>query len=165
MSIDTATAATAPATGTATATAGQDVAARSDRARAWPVLLLAGAFEVGYALAVGGSEGFTVLSWSLVAVVFFLLTLYALSVALRTIDVGIGYAVWAGIGAVGAALLSPVVFDETLSAAKALWLAVIIAGVVWLKLADRPGPPERPDRPDRPETGERPDRAARPAQP
>lgn len=159
MSIDTATAATAPAT------AGQDVAARSDRARAWLVLLLAGAFEVGYALAVGGSEGFTVLSWSLVAVVFFLLTLYALSVALRTIDVGIGYAVWAGIGAVGAALLSPVVFDETLSAAKALWLAVIIAGVVWLKLADRPGPPDRPDRPDRPETGERPDRAARPAQP
>ncbi|GAA2655508.1 hypothetical protein GCM10010400_10240 [Streptomyces aculeolatus] len=143
MSVDTATA-TAPAS--ATTAERQDVAAPSDRARAWLVLLLAGAFEVGYALAVGGSEGFTVLSWSLVAVVFFLLTLYALSVALRTIDVGIGYAVWAGIGAVGAALLSPVVFDETLSAAKALWLAVIIAGVVWLKLADRP---ERPDDSDR----------------
>lgn len=160
MSTATATATTTDTD--TTDTARRDVTVRSDRARAWLVLLLAGVFEVGYALAVGGSEGFTVLSWSLVAVVFFLLTLYALSVALRTIDVGIGYAVWAGIGAVGAALLSPVVFDETLSAAKALWLAVIIAGVVWLKLADRPGGPERPDRP---ESGERPDRAARPAQP
>ncbi|UVS78629.1 multidrug efflux SMR transporter [Actinokineospora sp. UTMC 2448] len=111
---------------------------RTHRARAWLVLFLAGAFEVGYALAVGGSQGFTVLSWSLVAVVFFLLTLFALSLALRTIDVGIGYAVWAGIGAVGAALLGPVLLDETLTPAKAFWLAVIIAGVVWLKLADSP---------------------------
>ncbi|GMA41940.1 DMT family transporter [Mobilicoccus caccae] len=106
--------------------------------RAWVVLLLAGVFEIGYALAVGGSRGFTDLTWSSVAVVFFLLTLFALSVALRTIDVGIGYAVWAGIGAVGAAALGPVFFEETLTPAKALWLTVIIAGVVWLKLADRP---------------------------
>ncbi|NIH87177.1 DMT family transporter [Amycolatopsis granulosa] len=112
----------------------------ASRPAAWLVLLLAGAFEVGYALSVGGSHGFTVLSWSLVAVVFFLLTLFALSVALRTIDVGIGYAVWAGIGAAGAALLGPVFFDETLTPVKAVWLAVIIAGVVWIKLADRPRP-------------------------
>ena len=110
----------------------------ADRA-AWPTLLLAGVFEVGYALSVGGSDGFTTWSWSLVAVVFFLLTLWTLSLALRTIEVGIGYAVWAGIGAVGAAVLGPVFFDETLTPAEAGWLAVIIAGVVWLKLADRPG--------------------------
>ena len=108
--------------------------------RDWPALILAGAFEVGYAISVGGSQGFTVMSWSLVAIAFFLLTLFALSVALRSIDVGIGYAVWAGIGAVGAALLGPVFFDETLTVAKAFWLTVIIAGVVWLKLADRPQP-------------------------
>lgn len=106
--------------------------------RAWLVLLLAGGFEVGYALAVGGSKGFTVPSWSLAAAVFFLLTLFALSVALRTIDVGIGYAVWAGIGAVGAALLGPVLFDETLTPVQGFWLGVIITGVIWLKLADRP---------------------------
>lgn len=119
------------------------------RGRAWLVLLLAGAFEVGYALAVGGSDGFTVASWSAVAVVFFLLTLFALSVALRTIDVGIGYAVWAGTGAVGAAALGPVFFDETLTLAKAGWLAVIIAGLVWLKLADRPTKPDAACHPDR----------------
>ncbi|MGW2324871.1 DMT family transporter [Streptomyces sp. NPDC001700] len=113
-------------------------------AQAWLMLLLAGGFEVGYALSVGGSEGFTRLTWSLVAVVFFLLTLYALSVALRTIDVGIGYAVWAGIGAVDAAVLGPAFFDETLTGAKALWLGVIITGVVWLKLADRTENTEEP---------------------
>ena len=102
----------------------------------WSALLLAGAFEVGYALSVNGSQGFTRLAWSLVALVFFLCTLFLLSVALKRIDVGIGYAVWAGIGAVGSAVLGPVFFDETFTAAKAIWLAVIIAGVVWLKLAD-----------------------------
>jgi quaternary ammonium compound-resistance protein SugE len=116
------------------------------RARGWLVLVLAGAFEVGYALSVGGSHGFTVLPWSLVAVVFFLLTLFALSVALRTIDLGIGYAVWAGIGAVGAALLGPVFFDETLTPTKACWLAVIVTGVVWLKLSDSSRRPPAPDR-------------------
>ena len=108
----------------------------SKKATSWLVLLLAGVFEVGYALSVGGSEGFTVLSWSISAFVFFLLTLFCLSVALKHIDVGIGYAVWAGIGAVGAALLGPVFFDESLTPARGIWLAVIIGGLVWLKLAD-----------------------------
>ncbi|TVT50705.1 multidrug efflux SMR transporter [Amycolatopsis rhizosphaerae] len=123
----------------------------SGKTLSWFVLLLAGVFEIGYALSVNGSHGFTRLNWSLVAVVFFLLTLFSLSVALKGIDVGIGYAVWAGIGAVGAALLGPVFFQETLTPARAFWLAVIIAGVVWLKLADSPAlasqPGEVPARP------------------
>lgn len=109
---------------------------RNSATSAWLTLLVAGLFEVGYALSVGGSHGFTVLPWSLVAIAFFLLTLFALSVALRSIDVGIGYAVWAGIGAVGAAVLGPVFFEETLIPVKAFWLAVIIGGVIWLKIAD-----------------------------
>ncbi|WP_048648524.1 DMT family transporter [Nitratireductor soli] len=104
--------------------------------RAWISLLLAGAFEIGYALSVGGSQAFTVLSWSVAAIVFFLLTLYFLSVALRTIDVGIGYAVWAGIGSVGAAAFGSVLLGQSLTITQAFWLAVIIGGVVWLKLAD-----------------------------
>ncbi|MGU5666614.1 DMT family transporter [Aeromonas hydrophila] len=104
--------------------------------RAWIMLLLASIFEIGYALSVGGSQAFTVLSWSISAGVFFLLTLYALSVALKTIDVGIGYAVWAGIGSVGAAAFGSVLLDQPLTLAQAFWLAVIIGGVVWLKLAD-----------------------------
>ena len=108
------------------------------KSRAWGALLLAGGFEVGYALSVNGSQGFTNLAWSLIALVFFLCTLFFLSVALKKVDVGIGYAVWAGIGSVGAALLGPVFFGEVLTPAKAFWLAVIIAGVIWLKLADSP---------------------------
>jgi len=108
------------------------------KSRAWGALILAGGFEVGYALSVNGSQGFTNLAWSLIALVFFLCTLFFLSVASKKVDVGIGYAVWAGIGSVGAALLGPVFFDEVLTPAKAFWLAVIIAGVIWLKLADSP---------------------------
>ena len=74
----------------------------------------------------------------LAAIVFFLLTLYFLSVALKTIDVGIGYAVWAGIGSVGAALFASVLLDQSLTLGQAVWLAVIILGVIWLKLADSP---------------------------
>ena len=103
--------------------------------RAWVMLLLAGAFEIVYALSVAGSQAFTVLNWSISAIVFFLLTLYALSVALKTIDVGIGYAVWAGIGAVGSAVFGSTFFDQSLTMLQAFWLAVIIAGVIWLKLA------------------------------
>jgi len=104
--------------------------------RAWIMLLLAGIFEIGYALSVAGSKAFTILNWSVAAVVFFLLTLYALSVALKTIDVGIGYAAWAGIGSVGAAVFGSLLLDQPLSLGQAFWLAVIIGGVVWLKLAD-----------------------------
>ncbi|GAA4605530.1 quaternary ammonium compound-resistance protein SugE [Actinoplanes octamycinicus] len=82
-------------------------------------LLLAGGFEVGYALSVGGSRGFTSWTWSLTAVVFFPLTLWALSLALRSIEVSVGYAVWAGIGAAWAALLGPASLDDTLTPAKA----------------------------------------------
>ncbi|HEX5594818.1 MAG TPA: SMR family transporter [Micromonosporaceae bacterium] len=102
------------------------------------MLLLAGAFEIGYALSVGGSQAFTAPSWSLVAIVFFLLTLFFLSVALKTIDVGIGYAAWAGIGSIGAAVFGAYLFDQPLTPVQALFLAVIIAGVVCLKLADSP---------------------------
>lgn len=106
-------------------------------ARAWVMLLLASCFEIGYALSVGGSQAFTVLSWSIAALVFFLLTLYFLSSALREIDVGIGYAIWAGLGSVGAATLGSVFLDQPLSLNKSFWLLLIIAGVVWLKLAHR----------------------------
>ncbi len=100
--------------------------------------MLASVFEIGYALSVGSSQAFTVLTWSAAALVFFLLTLYFLSAALRTIDVGIGYAVWAGIGSVGAVVFGSVLLDQPLTLVQAFWLAIIIAGVVWLKLADSP---------------------------
>ena len=90
------------------------------------------------AVSVGGSKGFTDLSWSIAAGVFFFLTVFTLSLALKNIDVGIGYAVWTGIGSSGAAVVSAFLLDQPLTPARVLWLAVIIGGVVWLKLASSP---------------------------
>jgi quaternary ammonium compound-resistance protein SugE len=104
--------------------------------RAWTMLLLAGVFEIGYALSVAGSKAFTIWGWSIAAALFFLLTLYALSAALKTIDVGMGYAVWAGIGSVGAAIFGSLLLSQPITTVQGLWLALIICGVIWLKLAD-----------------------------
>jgi quaternary ammonium compound-resistance protein SugE len=107
-------------------------------ARGWAVLLVAGIFEIGYAVSVGGSRGFTDLGWSIAATAFFFLTVFTLSRALENIDVGIGYAVWTGIGASGAAVVSAILFDQPLTPWRVLWLVVIIAGVVQLKLSSSP---------------------------
>ncbi|MFE9751106.1 DMT family transporter [Saccharothrix saharensis] len=115
----------------------EDKTVTADR-RAWLILLLAGLVEIGYAVSVGGSKGFTDLSWSIAAGVFFFLTVFTLSLALKNIDVGIGYAVWTGIGSSGAAVVSAFLLDQPLTPARVLWLAVIIGGVVWLKLASSP---------------------------
>lgn len=112
--------------------------AKEGNLRSWIFLIIAGIIEVGYAISVGGSQGFTDLGWSVSALIFFLFTLFFLSLALRKIDVGIGYAVWVGIGAVGAVIASAFFFDEPVTFTKIFWLTVIIGGVVWLKLADSP---------------------------
>jgi len=111
---------------------------RSAHGRGWIVLVIAGVFEIGYAVSTGGSKGFTDLNWSIAAVAFFFLTVFTLSLALKTIDVGIGYAVWAGIGASGAAVVSSFVFDQALTPVRIFWLLVIIGGVIGVKIASDP---------------------------
>lgn len=108
--------------------------------RAWAILLLAGVFEIAFAVSTNGSQGFTNLGWSIATVITAALTIFTLSVALKTIDVGVGYAVWTGIGASGAAVFGALIFDEPLTPLRVIWLLVIIGGVVWLKLAS--GPPK-----------------------
>ncbi|WP_051385381.1 DMT family transporter [Actinokineospora inagensis] len=117
----------------------QQAAASGDTsAKGWAILLVAGIFEIGYAVSVGGTKGFTNLGWSLSAVVFFFLTVFTLTLALKHLDVGVGYAVWTGIGASGAAVVSAFVFDQPLTPVRILWLAVIIAGVISIKLFSGP---------------------------
>ncbi|MGJ3350806.1 multidrug efflux SMR transporter [Morganella sp. Je.2.23] len=104
--------------------------------KSWGVLFLAGIFEVGYALSVAGSHAFTKLNWSILALVFFILTLYTLSISLKYINVGVGYAVWAGIGTIGASIFGFVLFHQQLSLIQIFWLVIIIIGVIWLKISD-----------------------------
>ena len=101
---------------------------------AWIYLLLAGVFEIGFAIGLKYTEGFTRLWPSLGTIVSASISLWLLTQALRTIPVGTAYAIWTGIGAVGVATLGMVLFSESASPARLGCIALIVAGVVGLKL-------------------------------
>jgi len=101
---------------------------------AWIYLLLAGLFEIGFAIGLKYTEGFTRLWPSLATAAAAALSLWLLTQALRTIPVGTAYAIWTGIGAVGVATLGIVLFSESASPGRLACIALIIAGVVGLKL-------------------------------
>ena len=101
---------------------------------AWIVLVVSGVLETVWAAALSRSAGFTRLVPSVVFGVALVLSMAGLAYALRTIPVGTGYAVWVGIGAVGAASYGMAVLGETVSAARILCLVLIVAGVLGLKL-------------------------------
>ncbi len=88
-----------------------------------------------WAIGLKYAEGFTRLRASVVTLIAALLSCYLLALAIRTIPVGTGYAIWTGIGAAGVAILGMVLFGEPANAARFLFLAMIISGFVGLKLA------------------------------
>ncbi len=100
----------------------------------WIYLLLAGLFEIGFALGLKYSEGFTRLWPSVATVIAAGISLWLLTQALRTIPVGTGYAIWTGIGALGVAVLGIFLFGDSASPARLACIALIISGVVGLKL-------------------------------
>ncbi|MGH8055012.1 MAG: quaternary ammonium compound efflux SMR transporter SugE [Stenotrophomonas sp.] len=100
----------------------------------WIYLLLAGVFEIGFALGLKYSEGFTRLWPSVITVVMAAISLWLLTQALRTIPVGTGYAVWTGIGAVGVAIAGVFLFGDSASWPRLLCIGLIVAGVMGLKL-------------------------------
>lgn len=101
---------------------------------AWIHLLLAGVFEIGFAIGLKYTQGFTRLWPSVATIVAAAISLWLLTQALRTIPIGTAYAVWTGIGAVGVATLGIVLFSDSASPARLGCIALIIAGVVGLKL-------------------------------
>ncbi|MFD1939058.1 MULTISPECIES: DMT family transporter [Nonomuraea] len=107
---------------------------------AWIYLLVAAVFEVVFALGTNATEGFTVLGPSLLTIAAAAGGIFFLSLALRTLDVGVGYTVWTGIGSVGTVVLGTLIFEEAMTPGKALAFVLIIGGVLGLKLADRLSP-------------------------
>jgi len=101
----------------------------------WLLLLLAGLFEIAWAVGLKYSEGFTRPLASTITVVAMLISVVLLGLAMKSLPVGTSYAVWVGIGALGTALLGVLLFDEPLTAGRVLSFALILAGVVGLKLA------------------------------
>ncbi len=101
---------------------------------AWIYLFVAGVFETAWAIGLKYSAGFTKLGPSIFTFITMLISLYLLSLALRTLPVGTGYAVWTGIGAVGTAILGMLLFDESRAIPRILCIVLIVAGIVGLKL-------------------------------
>jgi quaternary ammonium compound-resistance protein SugE len=102
---------------------------------AWILLIAAGLLEVVWAVGLKYTDGFTRLLATAVTLTAMVLSIVLLAHALRSIPVGTGYAVWTGIGAVGTAVVGILVLGEPRSAGRLIAIAVIIGGIVGLKLA------------------------------
>jgi len=101
----------------------------------WFILVAAGLLEIGWAIGLKYTEGFTRLWPSLGTAAAMVLSLALLGVAMKSLPVGTAYAVWVGVGAVGTAILGIVLFGEPANTARLLSLALILAGIIGLKLA------------------------------
>jgi len=100
---------------------------------AWASLFVAGLFEVGWAIGLKYTDGFSKLWPSIWTLLSMIVSLVFLEYALRTLPVGTAYAVWVGIGAVGTALMGMWLFNESRDVARLLCLLLIVAGVIGLK--------------------------------
>ncbi|MBE1555166.1 DMT family transporter [Sporosarcina limicola] len=101
---------------------------------AWVILIIAAFFEVAFVITLKLSDGFRNKKYTTFTIISAALSFYLLSVALRELPVGTGYAVWTGIGAAGSILVGMFFFHEKRSALKFLFLSFIIAGVAGLKV-------------------------------
>lgn len=102
---------------------------------AWVYLVLAGILEIGWAIGLKYTEGFTKLTPTLITVAFMIASIFLLGLAVKTIPIGTGYAIWTGIGALGTVILGIVLLGEPATAARLGSIALILAGLVGLKLA------------------------------
>jgi len=102
---------------------------------AWVYLLVAGLFEVGWAVGLKYTEGFTRPWPSALTIAAIVVSMSLLALAVRTIPVGTGYAVWTGIGAVGTAALGVVLFSEPVTAWRVFFLLMIVGGIIGLKFS------------------------------
>lgn len=103
----------------------------------WLLLLLAGLLEVGWAVGLIYTQGFTKLWPTVLTLVGMVASVFCLAMAVgeNKIPLGTGYAVWTGIGAVGAVALSIYLFNESASPAKLIFMAIIVLGILGLKMS------------------------------
>ncbi len=101
----------------------------------WIILVIAGLFEAGWAIGLKYTEGFTRLWPTVWTVLAMSISLWLLGIAMKSLPVGAAYAIWVGVGAVGTVGLGIVLFGEPASAGRLVSVALIVAGIVGLKLA------------------------------
>jgi quaternary ammonium compound-resistance protein SugE len=102
---------------------------------AWVILFVAGLLEIGWAVGLKYTEGFTRLWPTVATAVALVASMSLLGIAVRTLPLGSAYAVWTGIGSVGTAVLGIVLFREPATALRLLCIGLIVAGIVGLKVA------------------------------
>ena len=101
----------------------------------WLILIVAGLFEIGWAVGLKYTDGFTRLWPTVGTVLSMIISVGLLAIAMKSLPVGTAYAVWVGVGAVGTVILGIVLFGESANPIRLLSLGLIIAGIVGLKLA------------------------------
>jgi quaternary ammonium compound-resistance protein SugE len=105
----------------------------------WVYLILAGLLEVGWAVGLKYTYGFTKLMPSVLTVAMMIGSFLLLGQALRVLPIGTAYAIWTGIGAVGTAILGMILFDEPRDLARILCILLIVAGIIGLKFTTSTG--------------------------
>ena len=100
----------------------------------WLVLIIAGLFEVAWAVGLKYTEGFTKLWPTVGTVLAMIISVALLGIAMKTLPIGTAYAVWTGIGSVGAVLLGMLLFGDPATVGRLLCLALILAGIIGLKI-------------------------------
>ncbi|WP_261129956.1 quaternary ammonium compound efflux SMR transporter SugE [Bacillus sp. Marseille-Q3570] len=100
---------------------------------AWIYLLIAGVFEVVWAIGLKYTEGFSRLVPSIITVIGMIISFYFLSIAIKALPIGTAYAVWTGIGALGTVLLGILLFNEPKDFMRILFLGLILVGIIGLK--------------------------------
>lgn len=101
----------------------------------WIILLIAGLLEVVWAVGLKYTDGFSRLTPSIITITAMVISMALLSWAMKTLPVGTAYAIWTGIGAVGAAITGILLLGESASPARLLSLGLIVAGIIGLKLS------------------------------
>ncbi len=100
----------------------------------WFILIIAGVFEIGWAVGLKYTEGFTRLWPSVWTITAMVVSLGLLGIALKSLPVGTAYAVWVGVGAAGTAIAGVILFGEAMSIARAVSLLLVLVGIVGLKM-------------------------------
>lgn len=101
---------------------------------AWTLLFLAGLLEVGWAIGLKYTDGFTKLVPSVLTATSMIVSIWLLALALKTLPIGTAYAVWTGIGTIGTAILGIVLFGEAATVARLVSIGLILAGIAGLKI-------------------------------
>lgn len=101
---------------------------------AWALVAVSGAFEIVFSVLMKESDGFTRPVPSVIAVTAALVSIWLMTVSLRTLPLGPAYAVWAGVGILGTAIAAIIIYSEPLTVFKAMFMLFVIVGIVGLQL-------------------------------